>query len=153
MGALRERMAHRSHAQGEEIRRLRSQVATLDAAISRLRERIKDLEAQLLACANVCPRAPTPSVRVGGGYEYEGSPRWELIFGLPEARSKSRERGRCSEDQAQAEPLERHPRSAAAPPAGSRPERRKGAVPMRVMNGLELDPVDDEAARLQEEEE
>ena len=53
MGALRERMAHRSHAQGEEIRRLRSQVATLDAAISRLRERIKDLEAQLLACANV----------------------------------------------------------------------------------------------------
>ena len=66
--------------QHEEIRRLRTKGVHDEAIIAKLQRRIKDLLAEIEELTRVRERSPPRARRVGGGFEYEGSPRW-LVHG------------------------------------------------------------------------
>ena len=66
--------------QHEEIRRLRTKGAHDEGIIAKLQRRIKDLLAEIEELTRVRERSPPRARRVGGGFEYEGSPRW-LVHG------------------------------------------------------------------------
>ena len=74
-----EQMERLAREQSEEAKRLRTKGVHSEHLISKLQRRVKDLLAQIDELNQALAgrgRSPTPARRVGGGYEYEGSPRW-----------------------------------------------------------------------------